>query len=39
MITVSGLIPMGLNLVAGMYNRSRKEGIDPTMIFTQIPPA
>jgi len=25
--------------VAFMYNRNRKEGIDPNRIFTEIPPA
>ena len=39
MILVSGLLLLGLILVAWMYNQNRKEGIDPNMIFTQIPPA
>jgi hypothetical protein len=29
----------GLIRAAWMYNRNRKEGIDPYAIFTQIPPA
>lgn len=39
MILVSGLLLLGLVLVAWMYNRNRKEGIDPNAIFAQIPPA
>jgi uncharacterized protein (DUF983 family) len=39
MILVSGLLLLGLCLVAWMYNQNRKEGIDPNAIFTQIPPA
>jgi hypothetical protein len=38
-IAVSGLLLLGLILVAWMYNQNRKEGIDPNAIFTQIPPA
>jgi hypothetical protein len=30
---------LGFTLVAWMYNRNRKEGIDPNAVFTQIPPA
>ena len=30
---------LGLIIVAWIYNRNRKEGIDPYAIFTQIPPA
>jgi amino acid transporter len=37
LVTVTLLI--GLILVAVMYARNRKEGIDPGKIFTQIPPA
>jgi APA family basic amino acid/polyamine antiporter len=39
MILVSGLILLGLIMVAWMYNQNRKEGIDTSLIFTQIPPA
>jgi len=39
MIPTTALLLLGLILVAWMYNRNRKEGIDPNAIFTQIPPA
>ena len=38
-IGVALFILVGLILVAYMYRRNRKEGIDPTKIFTEIPPA
>lgn len=33
------MLALGFILVAWMYNRNRKEGIDPNKIFTEIPPA
>jgi basic amino acid/polyamine antiporter, APA family len=36
---MAALISVGLGVVAWMYNKNRKEGIDPTMIYAQIPPA
>ena len=33
------LITLGFVTVAWMYNTNRKEGIDPNMIYSQIPPA
>jgi len=38
-IGVAVFILIGLLVVAWMYRRNRKEGIDPTKIFTEIPPA
>jgi len=38
-IGVAAFILIGLLVVAWMYKRNRKEGIDPTKIFTEIPPA
>ncbi|MCR4433023.1 MAG: APC family permease [bacterium] len=38
-IGVALFILVGLIFVAYMYRRNRKEGIDPTKIFTEIPPA
>jgi len=36
---MAALITLGLVIVAWMYQRNRQEGIDPTMIYAQIPPA
>ncbi len=33
------MLAVGFILVAFMYNKNRKEGIDPTKIFTEIPPS
>lgn len=33
------MLALGFILVAFMYNKNRKEGIDPNKIFTEIPPA
>jgi hypothetical protein len=33
------ILAIGFILVAFMYNRNRKEGIDPNKIFAEIPPA
>jgi amino acid transporter len=33
------MLAIGFILVAFMYNKNRKEGIDPNKIFTEIPPA
>ena len=38
-IGMAALVVLGFGIVAFMYNRNRKEGIDPTMIYAQIPPA
>ena len=39
MIATTGLLLLGFIMVAWMYNKNQKEGIDPTKIFAQIPPA
>jgi amino acid transporter len=36
---MAGLITLGFAIVAWMYHRNRQEGIDPNMIYSQIPPA
>jgi len=33
------IVTIGLSLVAGMYAKNRREGIDPNQIFAQIPPS
>jgi hypothetical protein len=33
------MLAVGFILVAFMYNRQRKEGIDPNRVFAEIPPA
>ena len=33
------MLAIGFILVAFMYNRNRKEGIDPNKIFAEIPPS
>jgi basic amino acid/polyamine antiporter, APA family len=38
-IGMAALIVLGFSIVAYMYHRNRKEGIDPNQIFAQIPPA
>lgn len=38
-IILSVIITIGFGLVAWMYARNRKEGIDPNQIFAQIPPS
>lgn len=38
-IGMAALVTAGFVLVAYMYGRNRKEGIDPNQIFQQIPPA
>jgi amino acid transporter len=38
-IGMAVLVVVGLALVAYMYARNRREGIDPNQIFAQIPPA
>jgi amino acid transporter len=38
-IGMAAIVVLGFGIVAFMYNRNRKEGIDPTMIYAQIPPA
>jgi amino acid transporter len=38
-IGLAALIALGFALVAMMYGRNRKQGIDPNKIFAQIPPA
>ena len=36
---MAALVVLGFSIVAYMYHRNRKEGIDPNMINAQIPPA
>jgi len=38
-MSIAIMLALGFILVAWMYNRNRKEGIDPNRIFTEIPPA
>ncbi|HQG03973.1 MAG TPA: APC family permease [Thermoleophilia bacterium] len=38
-MAIAIMLALGFILVAFMYNRNRKEGIDPNRIFTEIPPA
>jgi amino acid transporter len=38
-IAIAAIMTLGLVLVAFMYGRNRREGIDPTLIYAQIPPA
>jgi amino acid transporter len=38
-VGLAALICLGYAIVAWMYNRNRKEGIDPNQIFTAIPPS
>jgi len=38
-VILAGFITIGFGLVAWMYARNRKEGIDPNQIFAQIPPS
>lgn len=38
-ILTAGLMILGFALMAFMYQRNRKEGIDPNKIFAEIPPA
>jgi APA family basic amino acid/polyamine antiporter len=38
-IAMAAVVTVGFILVAYMYNRNRKEGIDPNQIFAQIPPS
>lgn len=38
-MSIAIILAIGFMLVAWMYNRNRKEGIDPNKIFTEIPPA
>jgi hypothetical protein len=36
---MGGVITLGLAIVAWMYAKNRREGIDPNQIFAQIPPS
>ena len=38
-IGMAALVTLGFAVVAYMYGRNRREGIDPNQIFAQIPPA
>ena len=38
-IGMAAIVTVGLAIVAYMYGRNRREGIDPNQIFAQIPPA
>jgi amino acid transporter len=36
---MAAIVALGFAIVAFMYHRNRKEGIDPNLIYSQIPPA
>ena len=38
-LAMGGVITVGLCIVAWMYAKNRREGIDPNQIFAQIPPS
>jgi amino acid transporter len=38
-LAMGGVITLGLAIVAWMYAKNRREGIDPNQIFAQIPPS
>ena len=39
LLLTAAMVTVGLALAAWMYSRNRREGIDPNLIFAQIPPA
>lgn len=38
-LVIAAIVTLGFTLAAFMYGRNRREGIDPTLIYSQIPPA